>query len=97
MARIGQDKLQVEGLARKVAHGCQCWQRSGWLIEPEQTDASDHVDRPGKTRTWWHPLLARLWDHELATACTVWEDDVWGAKLTACPQVTLPVRLTRPR
>lgn len=29
---------------------------------------------PGKTRTWWHPLLARLLDHVLGTAYTVREE-----------------------
>ena len=51
------------------------------MTEPEQPDASD---RPGKIRTWWHPLLARLLDHELATAYTVWEEVLVG---------TLPLRV----
>ena len=54
------------------------------MTEPEQPDASDRADRPGKTRTWWHPLLARLLDHELATAYTVWEEVLVG---------TLPLRV----
>jgi hypothetical protein len=35
-------------------------------------------ERPGKTRTWWHPLLARLLDHELATAYSVREEVLVG-------------------
>ena len=42
--------------------------------------AFDHGDRPGKTRTWWHPLLTRLMDHVLATAYTV-QDEVLVGKL----------------
>ena len=32
------------------------------MTEPQKTDRSEREDRPGKTRTWWHPLLARLLD-----------------------------------
>ena len=42
------------------------------------TQQPDPSERPGKTRTWWHPLLARLLDHELATAYTVWEEVLVG-------------------
>ena len=35
---------------------------------------ADRVERPGKTRTWWHPLLARLMDHLLSTGYTVQEE-----------------------
>ena len=35
---------------------------------------ADRIERPGKTRTWWHPLLARLMDHLLSTAYTVQEE-----------------------
>jgi len=42
------------------------------MNERQQPHAPDHqADRPGKTRTWWHPLLVRLLDHELASAYTV--------------------------
>ena len=33
---------------------------------------------PGKTRTWWHPLLVRLLDHLLATAYTVQDEVLVG-------------------
>lgn len=36
--------------------------------------AGNSADQPGKTRTWWHPLLARLLDHVAATAYTVSEE-----------------------
>ena len=39
-----------------------------------ETQNQDRGDRPGKTRTWWHPLLARLMDHLLSTAYTVQEE-----------------------
>jgi hypothetical protein len=48
------------------------------MTEPQKPDASDRTDRPGKTRTWWHPLLARLLDHVLATAYTVREEVLVG-------------------
>jgi len=41
------------------------------MNEPQEPDRPDEADRPGKTRTWWHPLLVRLLDHELASAYTV--------------------------
>ena len=47
------------------------------MTEPQKPDVAD---RPGKTRTWWHPLLARLLDHVLATAYTV-RDEVLVGKL----------------
>lgn len=34
--------------------------------------------QPGTTRTWWHPLLARLLDHVLATAYRVLEEVLIG-------------------
>lgn len=48
------------------------------MTEAQSPDASEGTGRPGKTRTWWHPLLARLLDHELATAYTVWEEVLVG-------------------
>ena len=39
-----------------------------------ETQNQDRSDRPGKTRTWWHPLLARLMDHLLSTAYSVQEE-----------------------
>jgi len=48
------------------------------MNEPRDIDDSERADRPGKTRTWWHPLLARLLDHELATAYSVWEEVLVG-------------------
>ena len=50
------------------------------MTEPPKPNASDRTDRPGKTRTWWHPLLTRLLDHVLATAYTV-RDEVLVGKL----------------
>jgi len=34
------------------------------MTEPQNLDSSERAGRPGKTRTWWHPRLARLLDHE---------------------------------
>ncbi len=48
------------------------------MDEPRHFDNSERADRPGKTRTWWHPLLARLLDHELATAYSVCEEVLVG-------------------
>ena len=48
------------------------------MDEPGHIDNSERADRPGKTRTWWHPLLARLLDHELATAYSVREEVLVG-------------------
>jgi len=50
------------------------------MNEPQKTDESERSDRPGKVRTWWHPLLARLLDFELATAYAV-RDEVLVGKL----------------
>jgi len=50
------------------------------MTEPQSTDRSEGSVRPGKTRTWWHPLLARLLDFELATAYAV-RDEVLVGKL----------------
>jgi len=38
----------------------------------------DRDERPGKTRTWWHPLLARLMDHLLSGGYTVHEEVLVG-------------------
>jgi hypothetical protein len=46
-----------------------------------ESDAPDHAEdeqRPGKTRTWWHPLLVRLLDFELAAAYKVQEEVLVG-------------------
>jgi hypothetical protein len=40
---------------------------------PEQP-TSPSSDQPGKTRTWWHPLLVRLLQHELSGAYDVREE-----------------------
>ena len=54
--------------------------RWGGMNGPQTPEASERIDRPGKTRTWWHPLLARLLDHFLATAYAV-RDEVLVGKL----------------
>ncbi len=50
------------------------------MAEPQETDSSKRANRPGRTRTCWHPLVARLLDYELATACAV-RDEVLVGKL----------------
>ena len=44
------------------------------MKETNPSDSTERFDQPGKTRTWWHPLLARLLDHALATAYRVLEE-----------------------
>jgi hypothetical protein len=48
------------------------------MTEPNGTGSSEREDRPGKTRTWWHPLLARLLDYELATGYAVRDEVLVG-------------------
>jgi hypothetical protein len=39
--------------------------------DPTQPDNAEFGNNPGKTRTPWHPLLARLLDFSLSSAFTV--------------------------
>jgi len=48
------------------------------MTEDQMCKDFDGGDQPGKTRTWWHPLLARLLDHVLATAYSVFEEVLVG-------------------
>jgi hypothetical protein len=48
------------------------------MNEPQKPDVSEGTDQPGKTRTWWHPLLVRLLDHELASAYSVLDEVLVG-------------------
>lgn len=48
------------------------------MSEPVSSHDERSSDQPGKTRTWWHPLLARLLDHVLASAYTVREEVAVG-------------------
>ena len=48
------------------------------MKEINPSDSTERFDQPGKTRTWWHPLLARLLDHALATAYQVLEEVLVG-------------------
>jgi hypothetical protein len=48
------------------------------MTEPQNSDRYQRESRPGKTRTWWHPLLARLLDFELATGYAVWDEVLVG-------------------
>ena len=57
----------------------EVWQAVA-LTDPEPADAADRTGQPGKTRTWWHPLLARLLDQVLGTAYTV-REEVFVGKL----------------
>lgn len=54
------------------------------MSDLDQPVSGQRPDPPGKTRTWWHPLLARLLDHALATAYQVSEE---------VPVGKLPLRL----
>ena len=51
---------------------------TGRMKEINPSDSTERFDQPGKTRTWWHPLLARLLDHALATAYRVLEEVLVG-------------------
>jgi hypothetical protein len=64
------------------------------MSEPQHPDSSERADRLGKTRTWWHPLLARLLDYELATAYAV-RDEVLVGKLPLRVDILLIEQLTR--
>ena len=48
------------------------------MSELDPSDSSERPGQPGTTRTWWHPLLARLLDHVLATAYRVLEEVLVG-------------------
>ena len=71
-------------LSRHGVFGCcsaraaGCGKLSAWTNH--RTPDLERTDRPGKTRTWWHPLLVRLFDHALASAYTV-RDKVLVGKL----------------
>lgn len=36
---------------------------TGRMSDLDPSDSSERPGQPGTTRTWWHPLLARLLDH----------------------------------
>jgi hypothetical protein len=44
------------------------------MTDLHPSDSDEHRDEPGKTRTWWHPLFARLLDHASGTAYQVLEE-----------------------
>jgi hypothetical protein len=48
------------------------------MSDLDPSDSSERPGQPGTTRTWWHPLLARLLDHVLATAYRVFEEVLVG-------------------
>ena len=48
------------------------------MTDAQQSDTSERGDQPGKTRTWWHPLLARMLDFVLAAAFKVEEEVAVG-------------------
>jgi len=48
------------------------------MTEPQKADSSDGGEQPGKTRTWRHPLLARLLDFSLSSAFTVVDEVLVG-------------------
>ena len=50
------------------------------MTESDKAEPADRADRPGKIRTWWHPLLTRLLAHVLASAYTV-QDEVLVGKM----------------
>ena len=47
---------------------------TGGMSDREPTDCEERLDQLGKVRTWWHPLLARLLGHALATEYRVLEE-----------------------
>jgi len=48
------------------------------MSDTATSDTRERGDEPGKTRTWWHPLLARLLDYVLATGYSVFEEVLVG-------------------
>ncbi len=44
------------------------------MSDPDFPEGGAPRDQPGKTRTWWHPLLARLLDHVMGAAYAVQEE-----------------------
>ncbi len=48
------------------------------MNESDDPDHAEDEQRPGKTRTWWYPLLVRLLDFELAAAYKVQEEVLVG-------------------
>ena len=59
------------------------------MNEPQKPGVPVGTDQLGKTRTWWHPLLARLLDDVLASAYTV-RDEVLVASCR-CVSISLPI------
>ena len=66
------------------------------MTEPQYPATSELADRPGKTRTWWHPLLVRLLDFLLANAYAV-RDEVLVGKLPLRVDILLIRRQTHER
>ena len=61
------------------AGGPRKCRRLHWCMSDlDPSDSSERPGQPGTTRTWWHPLLARLLDHVLATAYRVLEEVLVG-------------------
>ena len=50
------------------------------MTDAQQSDTSERGDQPGKTRTWWHPLLVRMLGFALDSAFKV-EQEVSVGKL----------------
>ena len=51
---------------------------TGRMTDMQPIDSDERPGHPGKIRTWWHPLLARLLDHCLATGYRVLEEVLVG-------------------
>jgi hypothetical protein len=48
------------------------------MTDTQPPDSDERPDPPGNIRTWWHPLLARLLDHALATGYRVLKEVLVG-------------------
>jgi hypothetical protein len=69
-------------------------------MNDENSANAEQANRPGKRRTWWHPLLVRLLNHLMATAYEV-RDEVlvgrmplrvdmrWNLNLNLSPNLSL--------
>jgi hypothetical protein len=44
------------------------------MKNPDPAQGSESASPVGKTRTWWHPLLVQLLEHELGTAYQVFDE-----------------------
>ncbi len=47
-------------------------------MKDKESASTEQAGRPGKLRTWWHPLLVRMLNHLMATAYEVRDEELVG-------------------